>query len=1171
MKINIIIIVAFALLSLNFAFSQGKIVINELMASNSVSAYDEEYDTPDWIELYNNSTERVNLKGYRISDRQDWNNAWQLPDITLQPNSYIIIFASGKNRVSSDYYIIETSGYKDFPYTINDKFRFEYISITGDFEMQVCIRSMRNAGLTGLGGIMLRESLNKDSPYAGMFCMSPQKEDFSFLFRDIPAAVPYTRYFRHNLYYPDGWLRLSCKGDTVVGYIIDRYYNCLEKVKIYFPTKETIYAGIAFSNGEVNTTSKIALMDLRLNGKPLAFENLLVKEFDSEVTGKHYYSNELHADFKLSRERETIYLWDHTACLIDSINYENLQADVSIGRYPDGSDIIQLFTSPTPEKQNKAGFAGTASEPFFSIKAGWFNNKINLILETKDQQAKIYYSTDGSEPADSLELYQGTPISIEKTTVVRARSYKENYLPSRTVTHTFFINDSSTLPVFSLSADPYNLWDSTVGIFVHENRFNRLEIPAYFEFWKKPSGEAVYSSGAGLKLHGSRARGFPQKPFRLYSRNKYGDKEFQYNFFNDNSSEDIDKLLLRNGGQDWWSAFIRDGFASVLIENIISLDAAKYRPVTMFINSEYWGLYNLRERLDEDHIGKKYDIPVETINLLENNNNLIYGSDAVYLLMYDSILAMDMSLKKSYDYACSVIDIENIIDYAVTEVFSANYDWPGNNLRYWNSLSFDSRWRWVIYDMDWTFGYDWATSSKNNKLDVLIKGAADPYKFKFSLLFTKLLENQQFENSFINRCADLLNTEFNSERTIPLIDMLAKNIASEIPRHQARWDSSASEWGRGWDVAIQNIKDFLSQRAKYIRMHYVEQFDLSGISSVKLSTNLPNAGKIKINSLTLDKLPWNGIYFCDVPVTIIAIPNEDSKFIGWSIPELGNSSTITLILPDTLELMAIFDDKSHDKEPVVINEIMYKPAANADSKDWIELYNPSENSVSISGCSFKDENDLHIFTIPETTLLKPKEFLVICEDINSFSATYPNVKNYIGSFDFGLGKNDKVRIFNNNGILIDYVDYTSEEPWYPKAYGSGATLELINSDYDNSLPESWQPSFINNGTPGLMNSVYVSFKEMHEASELVLMNYPNPARLETIIEFSFPFRANINMTLYNSRGVKMLQIVDNKLYEGGKQRILLNTRDYTPGIYFCRVESIYPAAISKIISIIVLD
>jgi hypothetical protein len=635
MKINIIIIVAFALLPLNFAYSQGKIVINELMASNSVSAYDEEYDTPDWIELYNNSTERVNLKGYRISDRNDWDNAWVMPDTILNPKEYIILFASGKNRVASEYFIIETSGYKDFPYTINDKFRFEYIPITGDFEMQVCIRSMRNAGPTGLGGIIIRESLNKDSRYAGIFCMSPQEEDFSFLFRNIPAIVPYTRYFRHNLYYPDGWLRLSYKGDTVIGCIIDRYYNCLEKLIIYLPTKDTVYAGIGFSNGEVNTTSKIALMDLRLNGKPLAYENLLVKEFDSEVTGKHYYSNELHADFKLAREGETVYLWDPGGWLIDSLSYENLQTDVSIGRYPDGSSNIQLFTSTTPEKQNQAGFAGTASEPVFSIKGGWFNNKIDLILETKDQQAKIYYSTDGSEPADSLELYKGTPISIEKNTVVRARSYKENHLPSRTVTHTFFINDSSTLPVFSLSTDPYNLWDSTVGVFVYKNRFNRLEIPAYFEFWQKPSGEAAYSSGAGLKLHGSGSKCFPQKPFRLYSRNKYGNKEFRYNFFNDNASEDIDKLLLRNGGQDWWSAFIRDGFASVLVENINSLDAAKYRPVTIFINSEYWGLYNLRERFDEEHIGKKYDIPVETINLLEHNNILIYGSDAVYLQMYD--------------------------------------------------------------------------------------------------------------------------------------------------------------------------------------------------------------------------------------------------------------------------------------------------------------------------------------------------------------------------------------------------------------------------------------------------------------------------------------------------------------------------------------------------------
>lgn len=174
------------------------------------------------------------------------------------------------------------------------------------------------------------------------------------------------------------------------------------------------------------------------------------------------------------------------------------------------------------------------------------------------------------------------------------------------------------------------------------------------------------------------------------------------------------------------------------------------------------------------------------------------------------------------------------------------------------------------------------------------------------------------------------------------------------------------------------------------------------------------------------------------------------------------------------------------KSQVVINEINYNSSDAFNPSDWIELYNSQPTSIDLSNWQIKDDNDNHVFVIPEGTQIEGNGYLVIVKNEMNFVSVFPNIP-YIGELSFGFGQTDAVRLFNPWDKLMDEVYYTSEQPWPSCANGTGNTLELISPDLDNSLPESW--NCINTyGSPKAINDTSNS----GEASGVII--YPNPVQ-----------------------------------------------------------------------------
>jgi|TARA_Y100000310_G_scaffold260095_1_gene268935 hypothetical protein len=246
---------------------------------------------------------------------------------------------------------------------------------------------------------------------------------------------------------------------------------------------------------------------------------------------------------------------------------------------------------------------------------------------------------------------------------------------------------------------------------------------------------------------------------------------------------------------------------------------------------------------------------------------------------------------------------------------------------------------------------------------------------------------------------------------------------------------------------------------------------------------------------------------------------------------------------------------------IVINEINYHPAEDFDSGDWVELYNSTSAAIDMSSWSLKDEDDEHVFILAENTFLGADQYIVLCRDIISFSALFPQVENVVGDFDFGLsGGGELIRLFDSNRSLIDTVHYDDDPPWPEEPDGNGPTLELINPSLDNALATNWVASE-EHGTPGSVNTGFVSINDQSSLipSELTLFqNYPNPFNATTTINFTIPSVETLHATsllqIFDIIGRLVETLVSGELV-AGKHSVVWDASNIASGVYFYSIQT----------------
>ncbi len=661
---------------------------------------------------------------------------------------------------------------------------------------------------------------------------------------------------------------------------------------------------------------------------------------------KLHISPELHADFRLSSEGgETVCLFAPDGTLINTATLPSLEKDVAYGRRFDGGDAWGRIT-PTPNQTNNIAALAEpdpyVAPPMFSHESGFYDDEILLTLSVPEGTS-VYYTTDGSKPSENSTRYDAplalsdaserdnvysvmknlttrsyfTPSEpVDKCNVVRAVAVDEEGNQSDIVTKSFFIGFDGkecceNVYVVSLVSDPNNFFDYDTGIYTtgvvfddwrqgdeYDETINEFWQPANYNQrgreWEREAEITFFSSdrqylfaqSVGMRVHGRITRSSAQKSFNIYARDEYGSDTLTLPLFD--GVRETSSLVLRTGGNDAALSKLRDAFAQRLAQGR-AIDTQSAIPCAVFLDGEYWGMYFIEQRYDDDYLEAQYGIDKKNVILAEYGK-LEEGEPGEYSLYTDLVSFAqknDLSLQKNYQALSGMMDIDSLIDYFCAEIYLGNSDWPWNNYTLWRSRETserafeDGRWRYMLNDMDQTMGYDKELSGyERNTIELA----------KENEIFSALLANEEFVRKFTQTFMDLCNTNFSSERAILLLDEMAAMLTNATVADYKRVRSA----GRGasyYERCVDDIRKFLENREEYITGYLREEFSLSA-QPAELTLCVTDAamGGIALNSIAPDLSlgEWTGKYFVDYPVVVTATPKDGYRFSHWVV-ENGNA------------------------------------------------------------------------------------------------------------------------------------------------------------------------------------------------------------------------------------------------------------------------------------------
>ena len=780
----------------------------------------------------------------------------------------------------------------------------------------------------------------------------------------------------------------------------------------------------------------------------------------------------LHTSFKLDGKGENIFICDDNLNILDSISFGEQSTNVSYGRLKDDFLTWNYFSEPTPGTVNAdVGLLKKIDPPAVNLNSGYYYSPVCFEINHNDNEVEIHYTINGDIPAMNSPLYDSC-IAINKTTIVRYKCFKEGRLPSSTETRTFFFEDKKDLDVMSISINSYDLYGAS-GIFSTKTR--DVEKPVHIEYFGNDN-KLKFKLDGGMQIHSPKSN--PQLSFRLYARSDYGYDNIDYQIFPNKEIYSFKRIVLRNSGNDGTASksenmtHFRDALHHMLFEQMNDSEySSAYKPVNVYFNGQYFGIYNLRERIDKYFIESNMGYTGE-MDLLERafkytgNRNAIEGNFELYDSLYRFMNNNDISLDENYQIVANILDIDQFIDYWILEVYIGNFDWLVNNIKIFRPYFGDSKFQWILWDTDHGSGLpflqygnpEWTTLNWSLSIDQLRTEGGVSTVFQ-----RNIVKNETFKKKFVSRYADLLNTVFSYSNIEKNIDSIKTMLQNDMKLHDARWECSYSSWLD----AIAVVKQYHQSRADYVRQDIKNCFSLSEQYQITLQTNDGDQGIIKINTIIPDyeNNEWQGTYFSDIPVTIEAIPGKGYLFKGWENTVFNENTIQTINLISDTIIKAIFEPVSINTSKMIINEISYVNPYNDEKGDWVEIMNMTGIDMYMKNWKLCIANDTFIF---ENPVIKNYDFLIVTSEQN-------NLKNktnvpVIEFDDFELNNfGTNIKLLNSENNIIDELDFKSSPPWPVLSSQNEFTLDLSDADADNTLAQNWKASIYLGGSPGIEN------------------------------------------------------------------------------------------------------
>lgn len=722
----------------------GKLCISELMSKNRATWAAEDGGFYDWVEIRNISDAPVSLDGWALSDGPG-EPRWALPSLELAPGDCLAVFASGDDAAPA--------GAADFGLSEGET---------------LCLFAPSGAQADSL----VCPALRSDEALA-------RRDDGSF--RTTLWATPG---------YPnsdEGYEAFSASRRADGPLVISEVMSANVRVLPARGAEREDWVELKNISAEPVRLEDYLLWDGGNDVEPfrLPAGSLSPGERVVIVCGGDGPDD---APFALDAGRERLYLATADG-ICDYLALHDLPVNGSCGRM-DGRDGFFYFAEATPGDDNKGGLRMVSEEPEPLNREGVFNNVESVSVELV-APGRIHYSTDGSLPTEDDSLLEA-PLSLSKTTVLRAVAVEDGKLPSRAVTLSFIINEDHTLPVISLCTD-----DPAAFRGMYNGGYKGRELPACFTLFE--NGESL-KSACGVQMSGSGSLALPKKSMALMFRSCYGDGNLDYDLFGTGVTR-YASLQLRAGEAYPTSIIQSDLFQDICLSMSDSALTQHSKFCAVYVNGRYYGLFCLKEKFSEQYYASLRGVSKSSVSVVKYPAP---GDSDFYREVIDFCNGADLSDPEQYRDFCSRVNVDSLIDWYLIEGLSANPD-VGGNVRMLRSTEDGLGWSFALYDLDWGFLSSTDFFYNLNSTNYYHAGQA-------KLIMEKAMQNEQFRDRILTRYAEVYDTALSNEAFLARIDAYEQLLAPELPRERERWGGTAEAWRLRLDMLRDYIRSSDPQR-----------------------------------------------------------------------------------------------------------------------------------------------------------------------------------------------------------------------------------------------------------------------------------------------------------------------------------------------------------------------
>lgn len=725
--------------------------ISEVLSKNAYSIADRDGDRSDWVELYNTSDSDVSLAGWYLSDNPKNLEKWEIPSVsTIPAHGYLLIFLSGKTSENGELHasFSLTEGETLFLYCDRDH-TLDWVEISA-------VPDNVSIGL---------DENNERVYYRHPTPMSPN----GHAEKNVEALG----------FFPSDGVYIS-----EVCAIHDRGSNEKDWIELHNGGTSAVSLDGWYLSDSSDDLKKYRIASLSINAGGYAVVN---------TTASDYARSSGDADFGISPSGETLYLSDPDGTVWDVFETGVQRNGITSGRIEDDAFTRRVFfTSKTKGAANTASrYAGYTSEPTFSVTNLYQTSPFTLTLSSLDPSAKIYYTTDGSEPDTGSKLYSA-PIEISKNAVIRAIAFSDGLMRSEIVTYHYLFEQPHTVPIVCLAMDPDD-FKTVYRVKEHSKITERKGFVSYYE----SDGLIGTEFPCDVKAKGRGTLSMAQKSLTFGLRAEYGMKTVDYPFFPGYAFTEFGAFALRNAGQDisQAQARMRDAYVSRACQGL-NVDVANSRCCVLYVNGSYYGVYDFNEELNSKYLATHYGVDPDSVNTIMRNGSIaMKGKNTEFKSIFK---AKNLSSDSAYQEYLEKVDGDAFIDYIICRTFMLETD--TFNQKYWRTEDYQIKWRPILYDLDYCFmsGYN------RDMMHLYFKkeGQAAAHGSLTYFWFTvSLRTNAEWSQKFVERYVEVVLTKFTSENLLKLFDEVVAEYEPEMERHIARWGhpTSISAWKK--DVA----------------------------------------------------------------------------------------------------------------------------------------------------------------------------------------------------------------------------------------------------------------------------------------------------------------------------------------------------------------------------------